>query len=874
MDDNNKKKVLLIYTKNMEIYHIIANAITLLSNKNIEFVSIVDPSRNELEDLIESHNFFCIIPLVQRMYNDNYQKYDVLKVLLNLNVEYYGSEYVKSLMINDKFAFLKSSKMGHQFQVVARNRNINYNSINFPVRIILTQECNVIKSLRITNESSCKNAICEIFNSNDNIDELILQQDFEYDYEIVITIIGTPPFSFEYINVYVSGELIRCDYQQDPLILKIIQKSYELFNSEKLRDYAQFKYEYDSHSGHFYLIDINMTNLLNDEIIRSFKYQYSVDTHKIIYTFILAYITRVNPQVDFSEIIKEIFYILPSEVMDHYISTKYKKNALIPYDYKDICKDLNRQFLKPNESNKFELISILRNALTSIPEIKNQYVPFLGEKKYKYDFLNQYIKIPSQPQNPNKVLKDSLQIFNGQFRWQVPTTLYNIRPPIMFNTVIASAVTNLYNPNAMQKKTSAGLLKMEKQIICQLSDLIGWPLQNTNGFFTTGGKVCMTYAIKCGLNRCITSEQDLKKAIVITSEINHYAVESCCNQLGMSQKSCVRIPLNDEGLINFNAFKNLLKEKISNNIPIACIIFSGGNTIHCNVECIKEGVNIIDELTKNMDITYKPFVYYDLVLGWPWLFYKYYNFEQNLLNVPTHTLNKVKYTVEKMRYAYLADAVGIDFHKGGFSPIANSVFIVKEKHDIAQLSGKNEREVNEPYQYTFSNSRSASSIISAWNVLQSVGIEGFQAYIANMLVVSEVFAKVLPQYGFEIIREKDTYGFAMIFWSSLPTIRVSFENLNNTEIIEENNMYLYNFSEYLLENNYCQFSVRYLAKYIKKTENAFCSVLSVLPMTMHLNVCTAETFANKLGEIKKNFDKLYLSGHSFLYGEAPSFVPK
>lgn len=70
------------------------------------------------------------------------------------------------------------------------------------------------------------------------------------------------------------------------------------------------------------------------------------------------------------------------------------------------------------------------------------------------------------------------------------------------NTVAASTITNIYNPNGMIDRTSAGYLKMEKQIIRQLSNLLDIDSSKSAGVFTSGGKICITYAVKCGLNRC------------------------------------------------------------------------------------------------------------------------------------------------------------------------------------------------------------------------------------------------------------------------------------------------------------------------------------------------------------------------------------
>jgi glutamate/tyrosine decarboxylase-like PLP-dependent enzyme len=73
------------------------------------------------------------------------------------------------------------------------------------------------------------------------------------------------------------------------------------------------------------------------------------------------------------------------------------------------------------------------------------------------------------------------------------------------------------------------------------------------------------------------------------------------------------------------------------------------------------------------------------------------------------------------------------------------MFITKNASELYQVSGVSVKEMfREPYHYTFNNSRGAADIISAWNVLQSVGTQGFQSYIANMVNVANVFADELP----------------------------------------------------------------------------------------------------------------------------------
>ncbi len=88
--------------------------------------------------------------------------------------------------------------------------------------------------------------------------------------------------------------------------------------------------------------------------------------------------------------------------------------------------------------------------------------------------------------------------------------------------------------------------------------------------------------------------------------------------MGLGGK-CIRIPVTHEGVINFDIFKRILIECFTKKIPIACIIFSGGNTTHCNVENIKKGYDLLYTLIDRLNINYIPYIYYDLVVCWPWL---------------------------------------------------------------------------------------------------------------------------------------------------------------------------------------------------------------------------------------------------------------
>lgn len=866
-----KLRILLIFSEEIAIDEIIHALNTHINTEVLELDYIVNPSQSTLETTIFENKYFFVIPFVQYI-KSNERTFNLIHFLDSLDIKYYGCDYIKCLIVNDTYAFLKNTGIGIPTKIVTRYFTPPFEYDFFPVRIIVEENAGNFPQL--SNKVQLQESINNIYETNKNIEELVVQKAFAYDQKISITIIGNSPYLLKCVKICNINNTVKSTKENDANILKMLNKACEIFEFQSFRDFAQFIYLYNSVSGEYYLANVNVTCLLNEYIVDYFEEHYTLSCEYIIYTYILAYLIRQDYTYRFCDVMEELLEIFPAEITDSLLPFEYKL-CIKEYSYQDVCKEMQKRFLAPDESNKYEIASLLQKALTSVPDIQSEYIPLLGDDNADYYFLHEHEDIPVHPQNQVKTLLTSIQILNGQMRWHSPTSLHNVNPPVMLSTVAASAITHLYNPNALEKKTSAGLLKMEQQIIRQLSVLAGWDSYNSGGTFTTGGKICMTYAIKCGINRCVQTATNDKHPVVITSAINHFSVESSCQQLGMRPEDCIRIPARNDETIDFEYFEHVLDEKIKNHIPIACIIFSGGNTTHCNAEDIRKGSSIINRIVKENHLQYKPFVYYDLVVGWPWLFYKDYDFFQNYLKIPSSSLKKIEYSAQKIKYTYLADAFGVDFHKAGFSPNTNSVIVLKNRADLYGLAmGAGDNDYLEPYRYTFSNSRTAVSIISAWNALQSAGREGFQAYIANIITSTDTFAAILPKYHFEILGKNATYGFTTIIWCSLPTETTSFCTMHDTDLINRNNNYLFGLSEYLSKNNRFRFSLRFIPNYKSVSENMFLAALSILPMTLNLNEENASAIAEKLGNEKLAFDNLYIKNSDPSYGAIPSNVPK
>lgn len=870
------------YKKNIESF------LEGFNNKIIDLNYIVDPAREQLEMLLNSNSYFCIIPCGLwsiKEFNENkaiLHKYNVIQILQFLDITYMGSDYFKSLIFNERPTYLKMSGIAPIGKIVSRynykKMNINKDMGNlFPANLTPLYSGNYISRIKyvVNSYENLNEIVSSIYLSDKNIDEIYIEKEIRNKKVISVTIIGNPPYLFDFTTIILhNGNIdINVDIPNE-IKTTIIRRAYEFYYKFSFKDFAEFQFAYCEQSNQIYLIDINLHNILNEVVIESLIQLYDMNFQQIIYLFLVV---CINNKIEKSAIslLKYLIEELPNEIIDSLLSFENKSLLYNKYNYIDVCHELKKRILKPDESNRSELVRLIANTFENLPVVQTPTSLYLG--KEDYSFLDDFKEIPLCPQAPQLILEKSSQILNGQMRWNVPSMLYNIDPSIMFSPIVASTFTNLYNPSAMSSIYCAGYIEMEKQIVSQLSSLIGWNDRKSSGVFTPGGKICLSYGIKAGINRCKRQCNSATTPVVICSEINHFSIEAVCYQLGLPKKNCVRVPLTRSGTIDFYKYEQILIDLFRKKIPIACIIFSGGNTTHCVVENIFQGIQILKNTLLKWDIKYIPFVYYDLVVCWPWLFFKNYDYETNKLEIKQIVLNKIKFVAKTIEYCHLADGIGIDFHKCGFAPLTNSLFLTKNAEELFSITDTPVNSTKrEPYHYTFCNSRGATDIISAWNILQSVGVEGFQSYVANMMTVANSFASLMPQFDFEVIDTLNTYGFSTILWASIPN---KYRNImecieSGSESIRLNDQYLFYLSEYLKQDTQKGIFVRYLPNYIEVSSRCRIAVIVLLPMTLHLNEYNSYKIALDIGNLKKKYDLEYQKNLNLSFDKMPDEVPK
>ncbi|WP_197740105.1 hypothetical protein [Vibrio taketomensis] len=70
---------------------------------------------------------------------------------------------------------------------------------------------------------------------------------------------------------------------------------------------------------------------------------------------------------------------------------------------------------------------------------------------------------------------------------------------------------------------------------------------------------------------------------------------------------------------------------------------------------------------------------------WAWATFKEYDFEANPLQFSKEIIPSLKANAQALSGVQYADAIGVDFHKVGWSPYASSCFVYKDSEEFETL---------------------------------------------------------------------------------------------------------------------------------------------------------------------------------------------
>lgn len=439
-------------------------------------------------------------------------------------------------------------------------------------------------------------------------------------------------------------------------------------------------------------------------------------------------------------------------------------------------KQLNSEFPAPYKGGTDNLAALMKKAVEMIDNLRPAPggTAFLGNSS-KLDYSYPDVKkcrIPQKAESVDKVMSDCVNLFKGMPDVSSPLTMSNVWPQPNNASIIASMLPLIFAPNIIEGEYAWNVHKAELESGGMLADLFEWDPAKSGAVYTYGGSGCWFYGLKYAITRVLPGSRE--KGVrtdgkVLVSAQAHYCRQNATDWSGLGMDNVVVIPTDPESnKMDLNALETKLKELTEQGIPVIEVVCTMGTTDASVFDPIADVRRLLDKYPNPKGYG-KALLYADAVCGWSWQTFRYYDFEKNPLGFSPEALRVIKKNYDEIKGIHYADAVGIDFHKFGFSPYISSCFVYKDAAEFENIMRRGSyaylQEVTpyNPMYYTLEVSRTASGSLAGWATLKYLGIEGLQAVLGGILEVRLYMDSLVEKQTEMVMADADDTGFITLF---------------------------------------------------------------------------------------------------------------
>ena len=354
-----------------------------------------------------------------------------------------------------------------------------------------------------------------------------------------------------------------------------------------------------------------------------------------------------------------------------------------------------------------------------------------------------------------------------------PDTQRHVVPPTTQSAVQAVTLASLYNANIGWDEYSQRIALAEVELTAMLSHLIGYDAERSDGLSTFGGLGTNLYGVRVGLEKALPDAMQRglqERAVLVTSDTSHYGRINVSGWLGMGADNIVLIPTTSDNAMCISSLRQRLVELLQQGVKVAAILATVGTTDAFGLDDVQAIVALRDELVAEFKLPYRVHVHADGVAGWAWSVFNDYDFTANPLALHAPLSAALQEVRARVRHMYLADSVGVDFHKSGFAPYISSVVLFKDKQDLQLLSRPHEQisclfqfGTYRPGLHTLEGSRAGSGVLSGLINLKLFGKQGMRVIVAHLTAMSLLLRQRLQKLGYVVVLNDKNFGFVTLF---------------------------------------------------------------------------------------------------------------
>jgi len=409
--------------------------------------------------------------------------------------------------------------------------------------------------------------------------------------------------------------------------------------------------------------------------------------------------------------------------------------------------EMLRSFPSPYRGGRDSLADGINDAIRELDRLKPMKAggaAFLGSNPaLTIDFENvKNSSLDPKMKTSGDVIKQVIKLFEGLPNWGHPLTMCNVSPQGNTAAIVAAILTEIFAPNILEGEYAWNIHQAELESAGILANLAGWKPKEAGCVYTYGGSGCWTYHVKYALTRVLPDSRNKgirTDAKVICSQQAHYTMLNSTDWMGLGMDNLILIKTDvDSNAMDTNHLEEVLMDCHVRKIPVASVVCTMATTDANAFDPVEEVRRLLDKYPNPQGYG-KALLYCDSVIGWAWLAFSNYDFEENPLGFSGSVLPYLEKNYNAIKGIYFADAFGVDFHKTGFSPYISSTFVYKNAKEFESLLSREvpaylqPRSPYNPMNYTLEASRAATGSMAGWATLKFFGHEGFQSVLGGIL---------------------------------------------------------------------------------------------------------------------------------------------
>jgi L-2,4-diaminobutyrate decarboxylase len=425
--------------------------------------------------------------------------------------------------------------------------------------------------------------------------------------------------------------------------------------------------------------------------------------------------------------------------------------------YQELLKTIRQAFPQPVSDpvhDGYVVFSILR-ALDQVDALKSQ-APILGTPTEPDYELARRQRVDERGRSLEAVIPELVAYLQGMFIWGHPRSQINVVPNPTIASVIGVLLPLLYNPNLCSDESGRRFSESEVRVTAMIADLVGYDCGRAGGVFTFGGTGGLLYGVKVGLEKAAPGSMDgglKEQAVILASGQSHYSCLTVAGWLGIGQDNVMCVPTHLDNSMDLVALEQAARQALASGKKIAAIVATMGSTDAFGIDDLRAIDALRKRLRDEFALPCLPHVHADAVIGWAWSVFNDYDFLQNPLGFRGRTVRALAAVQHEIAHLRLADSIGIDFHKTGYTPYVSSLVMFRDKQDFELIARSRETMPylytsgeHHPGMYTLETTRSGLGPMAALANLLLLGKEGYRALLGHAVEMAEVLRELIESH--------------------------------------------------------------------------------------------------------------------------------